>query len=50
MEGDHEDDVIDEDNPRVKAMNARTLVKTEKEKAMNFLSKLDRNRFTSLSD
>ena len=39
MEGDHEDDVIDEDNPCVKAMRVRILVKTEQKKAMNFLTR-----------
>ena len=39
IEGDPEDDVIDEDNPRVIAMRVRILVKTEKKKAMNFLTR-----------
>ena len=49
MEG-NEYDEIDELNPRVIAIRARILLKQEKKKAMNFLTKLDRNRFTSLLD
>ena len=50
MEGDGEDAAIDETNPRVRAIRARIQEKSEKKKAMNFLTKLDRNRFTSLLD
>jgi hypothetical protein len=50
MGGDGEDAAIDETNPRVRAIRARIQEKSEKKKAMNFLTKLDRNRFTSLLD
>jgi hypothetical protein len=50
IEGDDTGYVIDETNVKVIAARARILVKQEKKKAMNFLTKLDRNRFTSMLD
>ena len=41
---------MDEKNPRVKATRERIQVKSDKKQAMNFLTKLDRNRFTTLLD
>jgi len=41
---------IDESNQRVRTIRARFLVEYDKKKAMNFLTKLDRNRFMSLLD
>jgi len=49
MEGDAREGV-DENNPRVKATRERIQVKSDKKQAMNFLTKLDRNRFTTLLD
>ena len=50
MKGDREDAVIDETNPQVRAIRARIQEKSEKKKAMNFLTRLDHNLFTSLLD
>ena len=48
MEGDGEDAVIDETNPWVRAIRACIQEKSDKKNTMNFLTKLERNRFTSL--
>ena len=45
MEGDEEDAAIDETNPRVRVIKAHIQEKSKKKRAMNFLTKLDRNRF-----
>jgi hypothetical protein len=50
MEGGDAGDAIDEDNPRVRATRERIKIKSDKKMAMNFLTKLDRNRFMSMSD
>jgi len=50
MEGHGEDTSINEPNPRARDIRACILVKYEKKKAMNLLTKLDRNCFTSLLD
>ena len=50
MEGEGADQELDEANPRVVAARARLLVKSEKKKAMSFLTKLDRTKFMTLLD
>ena len=50
MEGDDAREGVNETNPRVKATRERIQVKSDKKQAMNFLKKLDRNRFTTLLD
>ena len=50
MEGDDAREGEDENNPLVKDTRERIQVKSDKKQAMNFLTKLDRNRFTTLLD
>ena len=50
IEGDDPDAEIDEENVQVRAIRARIHLKSEKKKAMNFLTKLDKNRFTGMAD
>ena len=50
IEGDNPDAEIDEENVQVRAIRARIHLKSEKKKAMNFLTKLDKNRFTGMAD
>jgi hypothetical protein len=50
VEGDDPDAEIDEQDARVRAIRARVHLKSEKRKARNFMSKLDRSRFTGMED
>jgi len=50
MEGDDAREGIDENNPWVKATRECIQVKSDKKHNMNFLTNLDRNRFTTLLD